>query len=165
MSGPAPTPWTVARMMRHTRPGTNGCLVWQLSPSNPKPQIEIKGVLVRVTRLMYQMVSGEAIPRGMVVCHKCDNPRCVAFDHLYLGSLKRNRRDVSASRRTPTQRMTWAAVRVVRHMKGSFTRSEVAELFGVSKQNVSDAWRAKRRSFSWMKSGGPWDVPRQSLLR
>lgn len=33
------------------------------------------------------------IPPGMLVCHRCDNPRCVRPEHLYLGTQKQNAAD------------------------------------------------------------------------
>jgi len=51
-------------------------------------------------RLSYETHSGEKIPPGMVVMHKCDNPRCVRFDHLRLGTNQQNIQDRNGKGRT-----------------------------------------------------------------
>lgn len=48
---------------------------------------------VRTTRYAYEISFGP-IPDGLYVLHKCDNPRCVNPDHLYLGDQKKNMQDM-----------------------------------------------------------------------
>lgn len=41
-----------------------------------------------------------AIPKGMLVCHHCDNPPCCNPNHLFLGTAKDNLQDAAAKGRT-----------------------------------------------------------------
>ena len=79
--------------------GENGCLIWTGSSAKGYGTVYVpprKTLLVH--RAMYTACVG-AIPSGMYVCHKCDNPICCNPDHLWLGTARDNWRDMIAKGR------------------------------------------------------------------
>ena len=52
-------------------------------------------------RVAYEIAKGP-IPVGMLVCHHCDNPRCVRVEHLFLGNASDNMKDAVRKGRLKT---------------------------------------------------------------
>lgn len=82
----------------------SGCNEWLGAMRNGYGCMKINGKVVDAHRVSYQLYKGE-IPEGKCVLHKCDNPKCVNPDHLFLGTKKDNYDDaISKKRIVPTPR-------------------------------------------------------------
>jgi hypothetical protein len=58
----------------------------------------------RAHRWHYEYHNGK-IKKGLLCCHKCDNPRCVKRNHLFIGSQSKNMLDCSAKGRLKNQHL------------------------------------------------------------
>lgn len=86
------------------------------------------------------------VPTGMFVCHRCDNPRCVNVDHLFVGTPKDNsqdmiakgRRVIGASPRMANGRakLTDDDVNDIRTFRSYFTLRQLAKEFGVGTSQI-----------------------------
>ena len=81
----------------------SGCTIW-LGGTNQKyglmrvgPRHENKQEYVH--RLAYQLQTGQPIPDGFEVCHKCDITVCINPNHLFLGTESANMLDSVAKNR------------------------------------------------------------------
>ena len=61
-------------------------------------------------RMAWQLFMGP-IPKGMHVCHHCDNRGCVRPDHLFLGTRFDNMQDAASKGRIQSGEKHWTARR------------------------------------------------------
>lgn len=94
------------------------------------------------------------IPQGKIVCHGCDNPKCVNPDHLFIGTSKLNIDDcVSKDRHTRGIRNSKAKLtdEIVKCIKADYrpwdrtcSMTVMSQRYGVSPSIISDVIHGKR---------------------
>jgi hypothetical protein len=125
-----------------------GCWNWT-GATTPPPrqygQLYVNGKTILAHRISYVVHVGK-IPQGMQVLHKCDNPRCINPDHLFLGTQKDNIQDCVRKGRLkipgfhgskhPNSKLTEAQVVEIYKKKGIETLPRIAESFNVTRQAI-----------------------------
>ena len=105
-------------------------------------QVGVNGIMKYVHRISWELSRGMKIPKGMYICHKCDNRRCCNPRHLFLGTPKDNSQDMVMKERGT----------------GSFTKQHVEKIFillekGVSQRSVAKQFDTKQCTISAIATG------------
>jgi DNA-binding CsgD family transcriptional regulator len=116
----------------------NGCWEW-VGASNNKHYgtFSVNGTCVFAHRFSYQYFLGDTC--GLHVCHKCDNPRCVNPNHLFLGTRFDNMRDCAAKGRKPQAKLFPENIVEIKHLrKQGVTYVSIADRFNVNEKTVRE---------------------------
>lgn len=140
----------------------SGCWVWQgksrSGACKKYGRIKVNGVTMAAHRYSWELYNDQKIPEGMVVMHKCDNPECVNPDHLIVGTLSDNMKDmVKKGRNVSNFRLGLKGEdagnsklkkdQVVKIFNDSRPQRQIAKDFGITQAAVSLIKRKKTWSF------------------
>lgn len=128
--------------LKHIVPDENGCWPWPGTiESNGYGRGNVDNKQQWAHRLSYAHHKGP-IPAGFVVCHTCDVRHCVNPDHLFVGSIADNQRDMklkgraSRGERSKSAKLTEADIRSIR--TDPRPGWKIAEAYGVSQTTISE---------------------------
>lgn len=146
----------------------SGCVEWQRPVNKGYGEIIYNGKLYKAHHIAL-MLRGVEIPPDKEVCHTCDNPKCVNWEHLEIATHKKNMDDAVA-RGLWNPKAGWETMMQKRHVRFgenqkqhkltleqvSYIRSlsyrrglymELAKQFGVSSETIAQAYKGK----TWQK--------------
>lgn len=104
-------------------------------------------------RYSYMVFVGD-IPNGLFVCHKCDNPKCINPDHLFVGT----RQDNVDDRQRKGRNVTYKGEK---HPRAKLTNDIVANIkadmiTGVERRVIAKKYKASISALKDIRHGRTW---------
>ena len=103
-------------------------------------------------RVSWRIFNHAEIPKGLLVCHHCDNPPCCNPKHLFLGTasdnfkdcIKKGRYPIRKGEQSPMSKLNNAKVTEMRALwKQGISQPELAKRYGVKPNTVSQILSGK----------------------
>src|SRR3990167_2503573 len=104
-------------------------------------------------RQSWELFKGD-IPKGLYVCHHCDNSKCINPEHLFLGTPSDNSKDAWKKGRlknagllgekNKSAKLTMKEVKEIRCLSGKISQQKIADYFNISQIHVSQIIRKIR---------------------
>jgi len=143
------------RLFTHLEKMPNGCWEWRgATLRGGYGNMGVEGKTKQAHRLSYELFNGK-IPKGLLVCHICDNPPCCNPEHLFLGTHKTNAEDKMKKGRHPLGENASNNVlkekevlEIRRYLKNGVTHRTLAKMFRVGKTCIS--YIAEGKTWSWL---------------
>lgn len=147
------SPALKARFWSYVTIENGGCWNWSAGTFGGRyGQFRLGKKKVKAHRVAW-IISGKSIPNGLILCHHCDNPKCVNPQHMFVGTHKDNAQDRERKNRgsgnrfakvgqpgesNPAAKLTVNDVRHIRnlHKSHGWTKKRIATHFGVSLSQI-----------------------------
>lgn len=139
----------------YLKDNNSGCWNWNLSLSpDGYGRCYFNGVNVRAHRLSYELHNGP-FPRHLVVCHKCDNPRCVNPNHLFLGTVQDNMADkknkgrskgINKGSKNGMSKVSDFDIEEIRYLlEVGLSQKDIGSLYGLTQSHISRIKNGERQ--------------------
>jgi len=121
-----------------------GCWNYKCSPSLQYGYMEIARQGITAHRLSFTLFNKR--DPFKLVCHHCDNPKCVNPDHFFEGDQTMNMQDSSKKGRIARgethgiAKLTVSQVKEIYSMKGQISSHKLALIYGVSPSSIQNIW-------------------------
>jgi hypothetical protein len=135
---------------------SNGCWEWNgYKDRDGYGVIGLMGKYDKAHRISYRLNVGD-IPKGMFVCHHCDNPPCVNPEHLFLGTPKDNTRDmINKGRRKDggkphlgekngNAKLSERDVIKILSLRGKISHVEISRMYNVHRSTITNIMSRKK---------------------
>jgi len=143
-------------LVKNMRISDKGCWEWTGATTVGYGSVRIPDIYgsfkIMTHRLSLVAFKGAAIPDGLFVCHRCDNPVCFNPDHLFLGTQQDNLIDCSIKGRTMTgekngnSKYTKENIQEVLDLFKSGKKGvEIVEITGISATHICRI----RKGYTW----------------
>lgn len=94
------------------------------------------------------------IPKGLIVCHTCDNRKCTNPDHLWLGTHKENIQDRMKKGRCNTPKGIQLKVSKVNEQQVKEIKCQLKN--GLTCSEIGRQYKISRKIISRIKNGDTW---------
>lgn len=118
--------------------GDDDCWLWTggLVGRDSRPYFSVDGKKLLAYRIVYELMTGEELPSGTFIRHRCDNRVCCNPHHMEKGGHQQNMDDMKDRQRHGMPHHT------VRHIKKLILQgvpyATIGERFGCSKSLISE---------------------------
>ncbi len=147
------------RLLRKVYLSSSGCFEWRGACNEHGYGVLGRGRRgqgnIKAHRLAYELFHAVELSSSICVCHRCDNPRCVNPQHLFLGTQQENLSDMFqkgrnasppllSGDRNPKAKLDDASVHRVFALRArGFTTYRIADDLGVSRPAICSVLKKK----------------------